>query len=352
MKPVPLWIVGGSGVLAGETARLALNHPGLELRALISREVLDLKLHQPHLSPTPRSLDRPTGFAEIRDALASGETVAVVTALPHGASAAAYDELLSEIGEHEDRLVFVDLASDFRLQDAELHEATYPDQAHPARDDFHYGLPEFADESLTDTRRVAAPGCFATALQLATIPAAKANLLREDIPWVYFGVTGSSGSGASPKPGTHHPHRDGNMWAYSVGGHRHEAELKQAAARLDLQPNVHFIAHSGPFVRGIHMTATLPLNEGVQESDARTAFGEAYADTPFVDLVTDRPPALRSIVGSNRSEVSVHVREDVLTVLVTLDNLGKGGSGQGLQALNLMLGYPETLGVPLTGAGV
>jgi N-acetyl-gamma-glutamyl-phosphate reductase len=165
-------------------------------------------------------------------------------------------------------------------------------------------------------------------------------------------VTGSSGSGAEPTPGTHHPHRHGNLWAYALDGHRHEAELEQALEPLGLAPPLHFLPHSGPFARGIHLTAALPLARAVSDAEARGVYEKAYAGEPFVGLTPGRAPDLRSVAGSNRALLLTRVRGEVLTVLCTLDNLVKGGAGQALQALNRMLGFDEALGLPRAGLGV
>jgi N-acetyl-gamma-glutamyl-phosphate reductase len=169
---------------------------------------------------------------------------------------------------------------------------------------------------------------------------------------VYAGVTGSSGSGASPKRTTHHPFRHGNLYAYSVGGHRHEAELRQALDELGLAPRLHFVPHSGPFARGIHLTAALPLAKPLTTEAARALYAERFAGEPFVEVLAGGVPEVRSVAGSNRASIGVDVRGDVLTVLVAIDNMIKGGSGQALQCMNLMLGLPETWGLSACGTGV
>jgi [amino group carrier protein]-6-phospho-L-2-aminoadipate/5-phospho-L-glutamate reductase len=167
-----------------------------------------------------------------------------------------------------------------------------------------------------------------------------------------LGITGSSGSGAAPKPGTHHPYRDGNLWVYASDGHRHEAELAQALAREGVRARIQFSAASGPFVRGIHLSAWLPLARPLDARAARAIYAEAYANEPFVEVLEEGAPDLRRVVGSNRASLGVYVRDGVLGVHLTLDNLVKGGAGQALQCLNRMLGFPETWGLPRAGLGV
>jgi len=357
-EPVPVFLFGARGMLAGEFLRLLELHPGLELRAAVSREPGG-ESHR-HLAATARLelVDAPQGERALEETLAAGTPAAVVLALPHGESARTWLALKSRLGADADRLHVLDLAADFRLRDPERYRRTYGHE-HPAPDElarFVYGLPEERRAELHGAQKVAAPGCFATALQLAVLPAASAGLLDGTRAWILNGITGSSGSGNEPKPATHHPHRHGNVWAYSVGGHRHEAELEQA---LELQgfdgallPPLAFVAHSGPFARGIHLTASLPLAARIDADEARAVYAARYRDEPFVQVLEEGTPDLRSVAGSNRVSLATAVRGETLHVLLTLDNLVKGGAGQGLQCLNLMLGFPETSGLPRCGLGV
>ena len=382
---VDLWVVGAGGLLAGEFLRLAADHPGLSLAGLVTRgggeELGELHPHLAGVATGPAidlasALPQFAGRGEDGEEIGDGPTPiaapdvpprggwadgragrarvgsAVLLALPHGETATVWQRVRAELGERAERLVVVDLSADHRLPDPALYERWYgehPAPAEPAR--FAYGLPELAREALRGATRIAAPGCFATALQLATLPAAP--WLDAESPWVYHGVTGSSGSGAKPRPGTHHPHRHGNLWAYGLGGHRHEAELAQALAPLGLAPEVVFVPHSGPFVRGIHLTATLPLAAGGDATAAAESYAEAYAEAPFVDVLpAGDAPDLRRVVGSNRAALSATPRGSTLVVTLTLDNVLKGGAGQALQALNLALGWPETAGLPTHAMGV
>jgi len=357
----PLFVYGASGMLAGELARLLELHPGFSLEGAVSRSENDLTSVHPHLGGPAfaesgfacKTITAERASAAI-ERLAGEAPVAVALALPHGESAAAWAGLRGALGSRASEVRVIDLAADYRLRDPERYRATYggphPDPEELAS--FAYGLPELGREELLGAKRVAAPGCFATALQLATVPAARAGLLDTSRPWVLHGVTGSSGSGVLPKPGTHHPHRNGNLWAYALGGHRHEAELEQALERLDLTAPLHFVPHSGPFARGIHLTCALPLVRSCSSDEVRRVFAEAYAGEAFVDVLPDGVPDLRTVVGSNRASLGVSVRGEVLTVLLTLDNMIKGGAGQALQCLNLMFGYPETRGLPRAGLGV
>ncbi|HEX9794683.1 MAG TPA: N-acetyl-gamma-glutamyl-phosphate reductase [Planctomycetota bacterium] len=359
---LPVWVIGAGGALAGEFLRLLQEHPHLRLGGAATRSGGEaLEALQPQLGGSVRT----TTAAAAAEAIAAlvdaapagaGPVGAVVLALPHGASAAAWLALRGALGERAERLAVVDLAADFRLANPVLYAAAYG-QPHPAPEElgaFVYGLPEWNRAEVRAARRVAAPGCFATALQLAVLPAARAGLLDVAAPWVLHAITGSSGSGAKPSATAHHPHRQANLRAYALDGHRHEAELVQALGRwagIDAAP-LHFLPHSGPFVRGIHLTAALPLRAASDPAGARAVYREAYADCPFVQVLEAGVPELRHVAASNRASLAVHARGGVLTVLLALDNLLKGGAGQALQCLNLMLGMPETAGLPRAGLGM
>jgi len=353
-----LWLFGARGLLGGELLRFLEGHPGLAPVALVSRAADDVAAAHPHLAPGAAAGGWPVCDADAAEErlaeAAADRDVAIALALPAGESAATWTRLRTRLGADAERAYVVDLSPDYRLRDPALHRAAYgappPDADERAR--FVYGLPELGRDAIRGARRVAAPGCFATALQLAVVPAVRAGVLSDDGPWFLSGVTGSSGSGVDPKAGTHHPHRHDNLWAYGIDGHRHEAELRQALEGTGLAPEIRFLPHSGPFARGIHLTACLPLARALDDAAATALFADAYAGEPFVRVLAEGVPDLRRVAGSASAALRAFARGSVLHVLVTLDNLGKGGAGQALQCLNLMLGFPETRGLPRSGLGV
>ena len=364
---VPFVLFGASGMLAGEFLRLCEGHPALRAAFLVSRDPGSLGSAHPHLSPHDHpsaggaaipAVDPAGAAEELASLLAGGRRAAAVFALPHGESPAVWRSLRARLGPLVENLFVVDLAADYRFSDPQLYAAAYGEpHADPGEcQHFAYGLPELGRASLGKARRVAAPGCFATAMQLAVVPAARAGVLDRARPWILLGITGSSGSGNTPRLGTHHPFREGNLWVYSQSGHRHEHELAQALAPSGAIPTIHFSAASGPFVRGIHLTAWLPLRPAparpLDTAAARAIYAEAYAGEPFVEVLAEGAPDIRRVAGSNRASLAVSVRGDLLHVLLTLDNLIKGGAGQGLQCLNRMLGFPESWGLPRAGLGV
>ena len=356
MNALPLFLAGGRGLMAGEFLRFLSGHSVLVLEGVSSRGG-EASLADAHpqlagaqsLRPDQDFLPHCELAGPLATRLKQGPAV-LVMAMNHGQAAPFWTKLESDlqaaVGERLDGLTVVDLSADYRLptSDSELTDVVH------AGAPWRYGLPELHPMP-QGTRRIASAGCFATAMQLAVVPAARAGLLERDRPMVVHGVTGSSGSGAQPKAGTHHPHRHGNLWAYAWQGHRHEDEVMAQRNFPEGAPPLHFIACSGPFARGIHLSAALPLAREVSPADARSVFGQAYRQAACVRVLDSGAPQLRTVTGSNRADLAVGVRGDLLHVFVTLDNLVKGGSGQALQCLNLALGLPETEGLPLAALG-
>jgi len=165
-------------------------------------------------------------------------------------------------------------------------------------------------------------------------------------------VTGSSGAGVHPKPTTHHPARAHNLFAYSVMGHRHEGEILEQWREWSGDPggSARLLAHSGPFVRGIHATLHATLAEPSSSAAIAQRFADAYAGRPFV-RVLEQPPELTHAVGSNMALMHAAASSDgrEVQVMVVVDNLIKGAGGQAVQAMNLALGLEETAGLKLAG---
>ncbi len=334
-------VLGGSGYVGGELLRLLAGHPEVGALRAFSESHTGHQWSDVH----PALLHARGGVFEAPDpAGAASWADAVFLALPHGRSSALMDEVLGA----DPRLV-VDTAADFRVHDPALHEAFYGARAAAVHGGaFVYGLADVRRGSLAGCRRVAAPGCFATAALLALWPLAEAGLLDE-AP-ACFAVTGSSGSGSEPKRTTHHPVRAHNFFAYSLAGHRHEAEIAEQlrgwsgddAARCDL------VTHSAPLVRGIHATVRARLREPAR--DPLALLREAYAGAPFV-RVLDGPPQLAAVVGTNFAHLHAFARDGGRETLVlsAIDNLVKGAAGQAVQAMNLALGLPETAGLEFGG---
>jgi N-acetyl-gamma-glutamyl-phosphate reductase common form len=332
-------VLGAAGYAGGELLRLLLGHPDVASWVATSRSQAGKPVGQVH--PQLRGLtDQPFESLAASEAAAGADVVFL--ALEHGESSKVVPDLLSQGAG-----LVVDIAADFRVHDLALYARYYG--PHPAPDAvpcFRYGLADVEGTRLRGARAIAAPGCFATAAQLALYPLRQAAGISPAL----FAVTGSSGAGVQPRPSTHHPARAHNLFAYSVLSHRHEAEVlsswRQWTGRADAAARL--MTHSGPFVRGIHLT--LHARSGAT-LDAASLFAEAYRGRPFVRLL-DQPPELTHVVGTNEAQVFVAGAEDgrEVQVMVVIDNLIKGAGGQAVQAMNLALGIEETRG--LRGGGI
>ena len=334
-------VIGGAGYAAGELLRLLLQHPQVTECVATSRSQAGKPIGDVHPALAPLTNARFSG-ATAGEA-ARGRDV-VFLSLEHGESSRAAADVF-EAGPG----LIVDLAADFRVQDLRLYERYYGNHAAPDLvGRFRYGLADVVGAELRGASAIAAPGCFATAAQLALYPLARAGL---DLTPSLFAVTGSSGAGVQPRPTTHHPNRAHNLFAYSVLAHRHEAEIlqgwRQWTGRTDAA--VRLLAHSGPFVRGIYLTlhAFLPQDTGgTGPGIAGKWYHDAYAGRPFVRML-DNPPELTHAVGTNYALIHVAASPDGrdLQVCVAIDNLVKGAGGQAIQAMNLALGIEECAGL-------
>jgi N-acetyl-gamma-glutamyl-phosphate/LysW-gamma-L-alpha-aminoadipyl-6-phosphate reductase len=342
-------VIGSAGYAGGELLRLLLEHPEVTECVATSRSQGGKPIADVHPALAPVTGARFSGATP--GEAARGRDV-VFLCLEHGESS----RVAGEVFEANPGLV-VDLAADFRVHDPRLYERYYGPHAAPELvHRFTYGLADIVGCRLRGATAIAAPGCFATAAQLALYPLARAGL---DVTPSLFAVTGSSGAGVKPRPTTHHPMRAHNMFAYSVLGHRHEAEVLETWREWTGRPEAttRLMVHSGPFVRGIYLTLHAFVPQGIAARDGGPGTGvagwfrEAYQDRPFV-RVLDAPPELTHVVGTNYALVhAAQSREGgEVQVTVAIDNLVKGAGGQGIQAMNLALGIDERAG--LAGAGI
>ena len=337
-------VVGAAGYAGGELLRLLLGHPAVGEIVATSRSQAGKPISEAHPSLAPLTDARFSGMSPGEAAI--GRDV-VFLALEHGESS----RLAAEIFESGPGLV-IDLAADFRIADMRLYEQFYGQHASPDHvHRFTYGLADVLGDKLRGATAIAAPGCFATAAQLALWPLGSAGI--ETTP-VLFGITGSSGAGVSPRPSTHHPARANNVFAYSVLGHRHEAEVlsswREWTGNADAQARL--MVHSGPWVRGIYLTLHARFSErpSTMAHGATAFYRDAYADRRFV-RVLDRAPELTHAVGSNYVLIHAALSDDgrELQVMVAEDNLVKGAGGQAIQAMNLALGFDEAAGLTAVG---
>jgi [amino group carrier protein]-6-phospho-L-2-aminoadipate/5-phospho-L-glutamate reductase len=331
-------VIGGSGYGGAEMIRRLLIHPDVALARVASIDHVGEPIGAVH-----PNLEGQTDlvFENLAPAEAARGCDVALLALPHKVTAAKVPELVGA------GVKIVDMSGDFRLRNAETYRRHYG-AVHPHPEllgTFVYGLPELNREAIREARCVAAPGCFATTIELALLPLARAGLLGGVVH--VAGITGSSGSGIAPGPTTHHPSRAGNLRTYKPLEHQHTPEVVQAlqdagARNLALQ----FVPVSAPLARGIFVTAFLETSAHLDERTIADLFDSCYAGAAFTRRPKLRLPEVVAVAGSNYAEVGFHVgplhgEQRTLTLFAATDNLIKGGAGQAIQCMNLMLGLDE-----------
>lgn len=335
-------ILGATGYGGGELLRLLIRHPHVSLTYATSRSAAGTPVSDVH-----RNLFGLTDLAFSSpdfDALVAGSDV-IIGALPHGASAEVLAPFIAA------GVPVVDLSGDYRLRDLDDYRTWYK-REHPHPELIGaavYGCPERNRDAIRGATLVASPGCFATAMNLALLPAAEVGLLgvRADV----VAMTGSSGSGAEANPGTHHPVRARTLRPYKVLAHQHVPEVVQFAGDAGSSlAALHMTPVSAPLVRGILAVVTAETSRPVTTEEVDRIYAERYAGAPFVKVVGGREPECAAIAGTNYAEVRARATTDGrLHVVTAIDNLLKGGAGQSIQCLNLMLGLEETAGLDWPG---
>jgi LysW-gamma-L-alpha-aminoadipyl-6-phosphate/LysW-L-glutamyl-5-phosphate reductase len=332
-------IIGGSGYGGAEMARRLLMHPDVELVRVASIDHVGEPLGAVH-----PNLDSATDlvFEDLAPAEAAKGCDVALLALPHKVTAAKVPELIAA------GVKIIDMSGDFRLRDADVYEKFYGAK-HPHPEllgTFVYGLPELNRKEIKAAKYVASPGCFATTIELALLPLARAGLLDGAVVHV-TGITGSSGSGIAPQAGTHHPSRAGNLKTYKPLEHQHVPEITQTLADSGAKNvELRFVPVSAPLTRGIFATCFLELDAKVDKSQLGSLFDESYAREAFVRRPKARLPEVVAVAGSNYAEVGFAVGPVVngkrtVTCFSAIDNLIKGGAGQAIQNMNLVLGVDE-----------
>ncbi len=324
-------VVGGSGFTGALLAELLLRHPKVSLEQMSSARLAGAPVadHLPRLH---------TGLRFCAPGEIGGVDVAFVCA-PHGQAAHAVSRLL------DDGARVIDLSADFRL-DADAYAAWYRPHPYPELlPEAVYGLTELHRAQIAAARLVANPGCYPTAALLALAPLASLGLL--DV--VIDAKSGISGAGRTPTKRTHFCSVAGDLVAYGLAGHRHYPEIVAglaAAAAGAAAPTVTCVPHLMPVDRGIVETIYVRTARLPSAAALRDLYEEAYAGERFV-TVSEAPPELKDVVGTNgcRIFVTVHEQAQRLVVVAAIDNLMKGASGQAVQNLNRMAGFPEHWGL-------
>ncbi|MBI5304813.1 MAG: N-acetyl-gamma-glutamyl-phosphate reductase [Chloroflexi bacterium] len=335
-------IIGGSGYAGGELARILLSHPQVELAQVTSESHVGEYLYNVHPNLRGRTKLQFTTPDQIEPC------DALFIALPHG-EAQKRIESLAKLAPK-----IVDLSADFRLRDLAAYKKWYGEEHHAPDwvSKFVYGLPELHRAEMKSASYISGVGCNATATNLALLPLVRANLLDATRAIIVDIKVGSSEGGNSPSLASHHPERSGSVRTFSAVGHRHTGEVEQ---ELGLT-NVHLSITSIEMVRGVLATAHCFLKPGTTEKDLWRAYRGAYKDEPFVRIVKDkqgiyRYPEPKILSGANYADVGFEYDEATCRAvsLCAIDNLMKGAAGSAAQAMNLMCGFPETMGLEFAG---
>lgn len=312
-------IIGGAGYTAGELIRILVNHPYVEIMWVNS---------------TSNAGNR---IADVHSGL-DGDTDLCFTATP---DMSAIDMLFLCSGHGESRRFFESHAVPESVRIIDLAQ-DYRDET----DDFVYGLPEINGERITKARKVANPGCFATAIQLSVLPAVAAGAVKGEIH--VTAVTGSTGAGVKPSATTHFSWRNDNLSTYKEFSHQHLAEINRTLGRLTPEgspvPLVNFVPVRGDFARGIF--ATVYFETDLDDRGLEELYEDFYGNASFVHVV-DRPVDLKQVVNTNKALLHVGKHGTKAHVVTAIDNLLKGASGQAVQNMNLMFGLDPKTGLRL-----
>ncbi|MHA1839044.1 MAG: N-acetyl-gamma-glutamyl-phosphate reductase [Candidatus Ranarchaeia archaeon] len=349
MVSITVSVIGGAGYIGSELTRLILRHPKADIQYVTSRQKKGVKLAD----------DKPNlkGVTDVRYTnpdlvVVADDSDLIFFATAHGVS-------MFQVPKVIDKARIIDMSGDFRLKDVVTYERYY-DKSHASPsliEDAVYGLPELNRKQIKTAKLVANPGCYPTGALLALIPLAHHGILGN---YTYINsVTGSSGSGVTPSPVTHHPTRALDMKPYKPGTHRHQPEIQQVLSTVsssNTQPKIIFVPHSGPFVRGILTSIyTCPREKNESMFGAEElikAYKDYYKEEPFI-RVRETPPRIIHVAHSNYCDIhplSLKESETDLhqyMVFSAIDNLIKGGAGQAIQNMNIMFGFPESTGIDL-----
>jgi N-acetyl-gamma-glutamyl-phosphate reductase len=312
-------IVGGAGYTGGETIRLLLNHPNVELTFVHSRSNAGNPLYSAH--PDLQ------GDTELKftDSLQHAVDV-IFLCLGHGESKKFLAENKIDAGVR-----VIDLSQDFRLGETSGERK------------FVYGLPELNKAAIKKATNVANPGCFATAIQLGLLPLANTGNLGEVFA---TGITGSTGAGQKLQDTTHFTWRANNISAYKTLTHQHLREINQSLKQLQsgFSSAINFVPWRGDFTRGIFVSSV--VSSALSLEGAKQLFIDFYAGQPFT-IVSSDTIDLKQVVNTNKCLIGLEKEGDKLVVHSAIDNLLKGASGQAVQNMNLMFGMEETAGLKL-----
>lgn len=322
---VKVGIIGGAGYTAGELISILLNHPQVELSYVHSFSHFSHKIFEVHsdlLGETDLTFTNQI------------DTDVNVLFLCHGHGKSFEFLNTYSILEHTR---IVDLSQDFRVN------GRFTSLTGEVRD-FIYGLPELWKDEIRKARSIANPGCFATAIELAMLPLAKAKLIKSEIH--INGITGSTGAGQGLSETTHFSWRNNNVSSYKVFTHQHLEEVRMTleSAADEYLPELNFIPLRGDFTRGIFLTAYTDCD--IEQEELVLLYKDFYKDAAFT-FVSDNEISVKDVVNTNKCFLHIEKHKNKVLITSVIDNLTKGASGQAIQNMNLMFGFNEKAGLNL-----
>lgn len=337
-------IVGASGYTGGETLRILFRHPQVQILQATSESNAGHYVYAIHPNLRKQTQLKFTAISGLKPC------DVLFLCLPHGSAMRRIGQLEGLAGK------IIDLSADFRLRNADDYPAWYghPHEAPEYLERFVYGIPELHRKTLGAARLITGAGCLATASILGLMPLFKHDVLCRAEAFIEAKV-GSSAAGDTPSLSTHHPERSGSVRSFQPTGHRHTAEIVQELS-VGQPPTVHFSATAIEAVRGVLTTCHVFLKDGIEEKDVWKVYRAEYADEPFIRIVKERQgiyryPEPKILSGTNFCDIGFEKdpRGPRLVVMAALDNLVKGAAGNGVQAMNVACGLPETTGLEFPG---
>jgi len=314
---IKIGIIGGAGYTAGELIRLLINHPNVEISFVHSTSNAGNKITDVH-----------SGLIGETDLIFTDELLLNKVDVLFLCSAHGDSKKFMEASTIPSSVKIIDLSTDYRNES----------------DNFVYGLPELNKERIKKANKIANPGCFATAIQLAILPLAANNLLKNEVH--VNAITGSTGAGVKPSTTTHFSWRDNNISIYKPFEHQHLEEINQSLNQLQKGFNqpINFIPVRGNFSRGIYATAYTDCDLSLEE--VKALYSNYYKNAAFT-FITDKNPDLKQAVNTNKCILHLEKHGNKILIISIIDNLLKGASGQAVHNFNLMFGLEEKAGLQL-----
>ena len=316
-------IVGGSGFTGGELIRILLNHPKFKIKFIYSLSQNGKIIHE--INPDL------LGKTDIifSDQITTDVDV-LFLCLGHGKSRIFLDKY-----NFKSDTILIDLSSDFRL----INNNKYKSR------NFLYSLPEFNREKIKQSKSIANPGCFATAIQIGLLPLLVNNLIKNDIH--VNAITGSTGAGKINSDTNNFNWRNNNLSIYKPFNHQHLNEIYQTLNILGNDAKIYFVPYRGNFTRGIFTSIYMKFDHEIE--DIKIIYEDFYRNHPFTFL-SKNDINLKEVINTNNCHVKIQFHESIIHITTVLDNLLKGASGQAVQNLNIIYGYEESLGLNFKGS--